>query len=285
MVELRFLTAVPTQIVGPKASQPVAGMVQDSLLGSYRLSLEQNLTFREVTRLSGLISNYIEPITPPTKRSPNGQPGWASQQVISLYLPHLYYKNESIEIIDGQMKAGGTLSEKVIGNKSGSIFHITWNDHGHNATRDLFNDVSFTANMWLQIQGFSCGLCDCLLPPQLLEEVHQKVLIGQENASKIIEKAKLGQMKPGVDPHTFALELPGKMIETMGKCRGEVEEVVKTYLKKGNPPNSLYTMVSCGSKGKLVNFVQFMGIVGQQELDGTWVGDQFNRRILPHFHS
>ena len=284
VVELRFLTAVPTQIVGPKASQPVAGMVQDSLLGSYRLSLEQNLTFREVTRLAGVISNYVEPITPP--HLVDGQPLWSSRQVISLYLPELYYKNDSIEIIGGQMKSG-KLDEKVIGKKSGSIFHITWNDHGPNATRDLFNDVSFTANMWLQIQGFSCGLCDCVLPPMLLQQIHDQVVIGKGNASKIIEKAKLGQMKPGVDPHTFAIELPGKMIETMGKCRGEVEQVVKTYLKteiKNEPQNSLYTMVSCGSKGSMVNLVQIMGIVGQQELDGTWVGNQFNRRILPHFH-
>ena len=43
-------------------------------------------------------------------------------------------------------------------------------------------------------------------------------------------------------------------------------------------------MISVGSKGNEHNLTQIMGLLGQQEIEGTWIKEQLYRRVLPHFH-
>ena len=47
--------------------------------------------------------------------------------------------------------------------------------------------------------------------------------------------------------------------------------------------NNFQKMVWAGSKGKATNLAQVMGMVGQQNIEGSRITMGFNRRTLPHF--
>lgn len=277
VVELRYLTAVPTQIVSPQASKPVMGLVQDSLLGNYMLTQCKTLTHRDMMRMMCAVSAFADDL--PTPTGDQTDPRWTSQQMISMFMPEIAYKKGGIQITAGQM-ASGILDANSVGKKNGSLFHIAWNDHGPLITRDLFNNLSFAANTWLQIQGFSVGISDCVIPASAQADIAKYIEEAKQTASEAIQNAKLGHIRD-TDPFTYKKDFPKKIIETMGKCRKAVEEQTSKNIK---PTNSINIMVKCGSKGNENNLSQIVGMLGQQEIEGTWVENQYQRRTLPHFH-
>ena len=190
-------------------------------------------------------------------------------------------KMGKIEILGGHMTMG-ILDSNTVGKKNNSLFHITWNDYGPKATRDLFNDLAFTANTWLQIQGFSCGLSDCVIAQKDHDAISKHINDTRKTVADLIQCATLGTNLPkGETPYTFKTDYPKKIIEVMGKCRGCVEEQTSQSI---SPNNSIDIMVRCGSKGNKNNLSQIVGMLGQQEIETTWIGDQIYRRTMPHFH-
>lgn len=277
VAELRYLTAVPTQIVSPQASKPVMGLVQDSLLGCYLLTKNNKLTHWEMIRLIASISTDCECL-PMIPMSPD--PRWTGQQMISLYLPPIAYHDGKVEINGGQM-VKGVLDSTTVGKKNNSLYHITWNDYGPTATRHLFDHTSWSAITWLQICGFSCGIADCVISPDTTKKIRDIVLKYKGTVAEMIGKAKLGILPEGFDAVSYKRIFSKKIIENMNKCRGEVEDIAKKNIKDGN---AIGIMVDCGSKGNKNNIGQIVAMIGQQEIEGDWIGDQYYRRTLPHMY-
>jgi DNA-directed RNA polymerase II subunit RPB1 len=306
VVELRFLASIPTQIVSPQASKPVMGLVQDSLLGTYLLTQCKSLTHHDMTKLICSVSSFSEDLPLPEKNKDGQDPRWSSQQMLSMFLPEITYKkgarkesekekemrlkapktdvsveeqNGAIDIVAGKMSKG-VLDSNSVGKKNNSLFHIAWNDHGPSGARDLFNGIAFSANTWLQIHGFSVGISDCVIPQSAKDIINKHVIEAKQIASDAIQSAKLGKVT-GTDPFTYKREFPKKIIETMGKCRKAVEEETA---KNIDAYNAIDIMVKCGSKGNKNNLSQIVGMLGQQEIEQSWIEDQLNRRTLPFFH-
>ena len=314
--ELKYLASVPTQIVSPQSSSPVMGLVQDSLLGSYLFSKGAQLTIREMMRLIGWINSYTGKIPLPAIGGQN--PLWTSQQMISLLLPAISFskrndKNpEASVVIKGGDMSSGLLDKSTLGAKTNSLFHITWNDHGPLPTQDLFNNITRVSKEWLQIHGFSAGISDCVTKDEVLisvkdiidkykkaaiflieavslgnsisealKKIKQVLEADDENGLSKIEAADLGSSEIDDDPQTIKKDFPGKMISLFNECRGKVEKITQKNL---DPNNSINAMVVAGSKGSTINIVQVISMLGQQEVEGSWITEQFNRRTLPHFH-
>ena len=70
------------------------------------------------------------------------------------------------------------------------------------------------------------------------------------------------------------------MATRMGFCWKDIEKIVLDSIKS----NSIDTMVKCGSKGNVTNLCQIVGLIGQQQVDATWIENQIYRRTLPHYH-
>ena len=69
--ELKMLAAVPTQIVSPQASAPVMGLVQDSMLGMYRITKDNRPDYRRmnlmnIMHLAGWTNAYQGVLPEPT---------------------------------------------------------------------------------------------------------------------------------------------------------------------------------------------------------------------------
>jgi DNA-directed RNA polymerase II subunit RPB1 len=276
--ELRFLAAVPYQIVSPQASAPVMGLVQDSLLGSNLLTSDGvTLNLQQMMRLIGWINCYDGKIPRPMAGNL-----WTSQQLVSLFLPNISFKEDTVEIVGGDMRSG-VLGKDTLGAKNNSLFHITWNDHGPSATQDLFNNISNVAKEWLLYRGFSTGISDCVTTPEVNQSVKKIIRETKEKAIREIEKVNLGTSEKISDPQTIKAEFPSHMITLLNDGRREAENLTYDQLNKNNS-NSINTMVKAGSKGNKTNIVQVVSLLGQQEVEGSWIPEQYYRRTLPHFH-
>jgi DNA-directed RNA polymerase II subunit RPB1 len=287
VIELRMLVSVPTQIVSPQAGNPVMGMVQDSVLGNYLMSQQKDklLSHEDVLRLVCNTSTYTRPLPPPEKMV-DGRPYWSPKQIQSMMLPEICYQNGALnlDIKGGQIMKDGILSKDAINKKGGSIFHITWNDYGPQVTRDLFDSVSTMAHTWLQIEGFTCGMSDCIVPDDCLRQIRERVQKARIDAEKLVEEAKLGNLPKGEEPINYKKEYPRRVTNVMQKCRDQVETMTEESLKKLEHHNNIDTMIRSASKGSKINLSQITSMLGQQEIDGSWLENQLYRRTLPHFH-
>ena len=64
-----------------------------------------------------------------------------------------------------------TKSNSLLGASAGSLFHVTWNDLGPTAAKDLMDDLSRVMTQWLMISGFSVGLRDLQIPQVYMDEI------------------------------------------------------------------------------------------------------------------
>lgn len=310
VVELRMLASVPTQIVSPQASKPVMGMVQDSTLGTYLLSLSKQINMKEMMQLMCSASCFDEQLPLPAQGTDIDDPRWTGQQLISMYMPEITYKksarggqpkvspvnpmpsrgidfgvsadekNGKISIIGGQMSTG-ILDGNAVGKKANGIFHITWNDYGPSVTRDLFNNVSRTANTWLMTQGFSCGISDCVIPHEAQQRIRDSILEAKKKASDAIQSAKMGTVPETESLFSYKTGFPAKIMGIMSGCLKAVEKETTNSITEYN---SIDIMVKSGSKGSENNLTQIVGMLGQQDVEGNWIEDQFYHRTLPHYH-
>lgn len=109
-MEVLLLASVPTQIVGPQASKPVIGLVQDNLAGMYRLSNElvrgidtYNFNFQEFMALVSWFNNYTGTTVAPLKVDANGHPVWSARQLIGAMLPAISLKVGNVKIKNGKL--------------------------------------------------------------------------------------------------------------------------------------------------------------------------------------
>ena len=283
--ELKYLASVSTQIVSPQSSSPVMGLVQDSLLGSYLFTKNTKLTLQQMMRLIGWINSYSGKI--PQPKQIGETPLWTSQQMMSLFLPEITLQKKnpdnpefSVNINGGEMSTG-LIDKNTAGAKNNSLFHITWNDYGPLVTRDLFDNIGNITKEWLQMNGFSVGIIDGTTTEDVLETIQQIIKKYKIDAIKKIEAVNLGTSDKGSDPLSIKRDFPSKMIELLNKGRGEAEKITRKNL---DPKNSINAMITSGSKGSPANIVQLIALLGQQEVEGTWIVEQFFRRTLPHFH-
>ncbi len=281
--ELKCLASTSTQTITPQSSSPIVGLVQDSLLGIYLFTKGTNLTTQQMMRLTGWINSYNGKL--PMPKIIGERPLWTAQQMMSMFLPPITYNrvndkdpSASVVINGGQMTSG-VLDKTTLGVKNNSLFHVSWNDYGPLTTRDFFDNINFVSKEWLQMNGFSVGISDCIAPPEILSQIKGIVKTYKTNAIRQIESVNLGTSEAGSDPQTIKKRFPADMIELLNKCRGEAEKLILKNLGK----NNINDMVTSGSKGNPSNITQIISMLGQQEVEGTWVTEQYDRRTLPHF--
>ena len=313
--EIESLTLSPTQICSPQSNAPVVGAVQDTMLGTYRASSEQirgykvgevyYTNLREFMNLTFWITNTPD-LLPPVRPQ-----GWTMQELLGLILPPITMTrkdssnpNNKIVIRNGKMEipAGNkgaivpmSKSNSMLGASSGSIFHITWNDLGPTAAKNLMDDLSRVTAQWLMNSGFSVGLRDLQIPKAYMDEIGYDKYEYLEKAYQLIDglhsgnynddfRASLGLGQRGLTDSIYE-QFEQDMMYLLDTCRNLVQETVADHIyeyevgKKYD--NRFMSMVASGSKGKATNAVQIAGTLGQQNMEGHRVEDSYYRRPVP----
>ena len=191
MKELEDLTAAKHNIISPGSSKPNVAIVQDSLLGAYRMTLgwqkireDQYYNISLKLDLDYSTKDRIEHINTIYKQMGKDQDAYCGRGLISLFLPiDLNYTSNNdgmpeeptLKIYRGVLYEG-TLTKQVIGASHNSLIQIIYKEYGPDAAAHFIDCVQFTTNEWNLLRAFTVGLGDCLITnPQQQVKIHDVI--------------------------------------------------------------------------------------------------------------
>ena len=289
--ELMEIAAVPHQIISPRNGKPVIGIVQDTLVGSYRITRPGvDFNVREFMNLM-MWNRRFEGLVPKPLKTVEGVKRWTGQQVLSQLMPpiNLKMKNDSyndsggkaeneVEIIRGNILKG-IFDKSIFSKPSKGIIHVTYNDYGPTDTVNLIDSMQNTVEQFLVYNGFSVGISDLVAD----EETNKQIEINIKKKKKEIEDIILQVHLDLFDNNTGKSNQEEFESRVIGSLNKATEEAGKTGLKSLAADNRLTAMVKAGSKGSTINIAQMMACVGQQAPEGKRIPYGFSDRTLPHY--
>ena len=109
-LEVQMLASVPTQIVSPQSSKPVIGLVQDNLVGLYRLSNEylrnrphDYIGLKDFMRYISWMNNYTGKTVQPITMNKEQGPIWTARQLVGSMLPTISLKKGNVKVKHGKL--------------------------------------------------------------------------------------------------------------------------------------------------------------------------------------
>jgi DNA-directed RNA polymerase II subunit RPB1 len=291
--EIQNLCMVPKQIVSPQKNQPLMGIVQDTLLGVYKMSRRDNfLPIEQVMCIMMWVPDWDGIVPEPAILKP--RPLWTGKQIISMAIakevniwrgdsdskpsPWNDLQDKSLFIKGGELLLG-SVTKKIVGATAGGVIHIIFNELSSGDAVKFFNACQRIVNWWLLHHGFSLGIGDTVPDPATADMIANEVAKAKAKVEDIVKEATRDELEP----------LPGMTI------RGTFESKVQKFLNEGREGggtaaqnslkdfNNVVQTVISGSKGSTVNISQMVSLVGQQAVEGQRIPFGFKYRTLPHF--
>ncbi len=286
-IELRMLSASKHKIISAQSSKPNMCIVQDSLLGAYRMtigikSLRKDQFFDIAMKLgftSEEILKRVQHIRKIYKEKGKKVQSFHGKGLLSLTMPtdFNYEKknnadpNEPVVRISQGVLYEGTLEKSTLGATTNSIIHILHKEYGPDVTADFIDGVQFITNSWLLLDGFSIGIEDCMITGEnKVEEINDVI----QKCFMEAEVIKSTTTHPGIRE----VRING----ALNKARDVGLKIAKDSLA---PTNNFLSTVKSGSKADFFNISQISGLLGQQNLQGKRVQQSLNNgeRTLPHY--
>jgi DNA-directed RNA polymerase II subunit RPB1 len=168
------------------------------------------------------------------------------------------------------IKAGvmlsGTLNKAAMGSACGSLIHHIYKDYGEEKAMWFVSMYQILISFWLQHEGFSIGLEDCIPSnKKMIENEMQKAFL---RAQAIITTEK--------DPDIKEMRVIGELNRAAQLGQKHAKEAL-------NATNNLVSMIRSGSKGDWFNITQITGLLGQQFVSGRRIEKTFKGRTLPYY--
>ncbi len=290
MVELEEIAAVPHQIITPRFGKPVIGVVQDTLVGSYRIT-RPGITFnkREFMNLMAYNRRY-DGLLPPHREGTDEVPRWTGHQVVSALLPplNLQMKNKMYSedkrpqnevVINNGVLEQGILDKTIYEKPSKGIIHTTYNDYGPQQTVELIDSMQNTIESFLVSNGFSVGISDLIADEQTRAQMEERIQEKKRKVAELILQLHLDLFDNNTG-NSNQMEFEQQVIATLNKA---TEEAGGVGIKSLPEDNRLMSMVRSGSKGDVPNVSQMMACVGQQNIESKRIQYGYDSRTLPHY--
>ena len=277
--ELEEIAAVPHQILRPRDGLPVIGIVQDTLVGSYRLTRDAvKFNTREFMNMMMWNKRFTGVLPPPKKET-----HWSGQQIISQLLPPI-----NIDMMNGGKKrvliregevVEGQFDKGIFSKASKGIIHMTYNDYGSKDTVQFIDSLQNTVAQFLIYDGFSVGISDLIADANTKKEMNETI----QSKKKQIETVLLEVHQDLFDNNTGKTnqsEFEDRAFGLLNKAMETAGEIGQNTL---STENRMTAMVRAGSKGGPINIAQMIACVGQQNIEGKRIPYGFEDRTLPHF--
>jgi DNA-directed RNA polymerase II subunit RPB1 len=184
-----------------------------------------------------------------------------------------------VEIDRGEIKSGVLDKSTIGGDSPGGLYHIIHNQYGPEAALEACFYMQQMANSYLFCRGFTIHMGDLVLKDSALAKIREIERGLIKNSMQITEQ--LNQ---------------GKIISPIGKTLNEYyeelqinalrhdDEIWRFILGSIDPENNnLYKSIITGTKGKLFNMKNTVCALGQVEINGERMRENFGRRSLPYF--
>ena len=281
-----MLSAAQWHLISPQSSKPNMAIVQDSLLGAYRMtqgvekiSKDQFFNLLGKLDIKENILSRVQHVRRILKEKGKKVQCFTGKGLISMFLPKdLIYEKKNdgnpeepiVKIWRGVLYEG-TLNKAILGACHNSLIQIINKEYGAKQAAHFIDCIQFITNGWLMIEGFTVGLGDCLVTSstkqQEIKDVIQKCYIEAEGLKSTTTHPNMREMRINA---------------SLNKAKDIGLRIAKGSLAKDN--NFLSTVQS-GSKGAVFNIAQITGLLGQQNLKGQRVPLFLSngRRSLPHY--
>jgi DNA-directed RNA polymerase II subunit RPB1 len=288
--ELQDIAAVPYQMISPRHQKPIIKVVQDALLGSYRIT-KQGDTFTKKEMMNLMMWNKRFDGKLPAPSIEKGAPRWSGQQVLVSLLPPInsdlknkFYDDDSnpnnmVKVREGMIQASGIVDDDILNKTGVGIVHTTFNDFGPQATVNLIDTIQSTIEAYLIMSGFSIGLSDLVADDKTLSTMNDIVQARKKEIDEIVLQVHMDLF----DNNTGRSNQDEFEGQVFGKLNKAIEELGKLGQKALAQENRLISMLKAGSKGSTINVSQMVACVGQQNIEGRRIPFGFTDRTLPHY--
>ncbi|SBS84689.1 DNA-directed RNA polymerase II subunit RPB1, putative [Plasmodium malariae] len=182
-------------------------------------------------------------------------------------------------IIKNNELLSGIICKRTVGSSSGSLIHILWHEMGPDKTKDFISALQKVMNNWLEYVGFTVSCSDIIASNKILDKVKDILNKSKKEVSKIVKKAQRGELE--CQPGKSLYESFETRVNNELNCAREMAGKVAS--ESLDERNNIFSMVTSGSKGSIINISQIISCVGQQNVEGKRIPFGFNHRSLPHF--
>ena len=285
--ELIEIMMVTKNFVTPNKSQPCMGIVQDSLLGCFRVTDRE--TFLDKYFMQSLLlwlTKDRQNLPVPAILKP--QPLWTGKQVFSLVVPevnvggqdpHKFKHDDSELVIRRGLLISGMISKSVVGVSAGSLIHVIYNEKGADEVVRFVNAVQRTVAYYLYHVSFSVGMQDAIVTQSTLDDTKLITEDAEQRARAAAAAVSEGTLakKPGM---TLLESFENESNQILNNARKDAAAKTLASVKR---TNAFRSMILAGSKGGELNIFQIAVQVGQQNVNGKRIPFHFRRRTLPHY--
>ena len=290
-VELQEIAAVPHQLITPRDARPIIGIVQDTLVGTYRITRPGGGSFnlREYMNLM-MYNKRFDGTIPAPREGTAAAPKWTGHQIVSTLLPPLNLSMENgahgdnpgpenkVIIQEGNV-IQGTFDKGIFSKASKGIIHTTYNDYGPTDTVELIDAFQNTIESYLILNGFSVGISDLIADEDTKVQMEEVIQGRKKEVEEILLQVHLDLFDNNTGK-TNQEELENKVFGTLNKATDDSGKIGQASLAS---ENRMIAMVKAGSKGGPTNIAQMMACVGQQNIEGKRIPYGYLERTLPHY--
>lgn len=276
LIELMLIASVERQIISPGTSKPIIGCVQDSILGAYLLTADYvRINGRDVMDLL----MYTQ-ISEKKLKSINPNKIYTGQEVYSFIIPpkiNAQYKKDgkmTFKCVDGVVEPSSRITKDQIGNSRNSIIHQIWDQYKHTQAKYFLNNTRRLTHRFVMTHGFSVGVKDIIIEKNIKKQVEALIATKKLEANHLITEMENNTLLRDFDLFETSIAAEVNVLR---------DNASKLALVNLSITNSFNTMVTCMSKGSILNIGQVMTTVGQQDIEGKRVQKKLNGRTLPHY--
>jgi DNA-directed RNA polymerase beta' subunit len=281
MSELKDLAAVPYLILAQRDGKPSIEVVQDTLVGSFRLTKDYTIVSDKQMANLQMCNSYFKG----KLHSPSKDFTYTGRELFSEILPPSLYINVKNKagnpvIINNSKLIDGHLDKAVFHSITDGLIPVIYHDYGPIEIKKFLDNTQRLVCRWLLTAGFSIGISDLVTDKNTDNELNSKIKEMKANAYKKLEDIRKGDLENNsIFNNEEFIER-----EIIGILNQTTKEVATISLNKiDEKTNRMFNMVNSGSKGKETNIAQIMACVGQQNVDGKRISYGFTDRTLPHF--
>ena len=283
MNELKDIAAVPYMIIAPRDGKPIIEIVQDTLLGSFRLTKDNvEIKDKHMANLQMINSYFKGNLEKPDKNF-----NYTGKQAYTQILPpglNINRKNKAEKkiIINNSkyLEESGSLDKTIFHSKSNGLIPIIYHDYGPFETQRFLDNTQRLICRWLLTSGFSVGISDLVTDIQTELSLKTKIKDMKAKAYSKLDDTRRGYIE---NNSIFSNEeyIERELINILNETTNQVGKIGLSQIDEKT--NRMINMVKCGSKGKETNVAQMIACVGQQNVDGKRISYGFTDRTLPHY--
>ena len=283
MSELMDLAAVPYMIIAPRDGKPIVEVVQDSMLGSFRLTKDWVRIHEKTMANLQMVNSYFGGVMP--KPTDDNTHEYTGKQAFTEILPPGLF-------IESRNKAGEKFkiqnSELVSGSIDKGIYHsitkgivpVLFHDYSPFEARRFLDNIQRLVMRWLTTAGFSVGISDLVTDKSTNDKLKEAISSYKGRAYNKIEEVRKGNLE-NLSIFTNEDYFEREILNILNDLTKVVGKIGLEQIDEKS--NRMINMVKSGSKGKETNVAQMIACVGQQNVDGKRVAYGFTDRTLPHY--